>query len=151
MIELITQQSRKSAFMTLSSGGAAITSKLMPDVYATLLAGIAGKCTSLFKGTDARRWSVAPASRHGWQLSRDVHVGNVARWKQCLPGEREIEEAAIVREELDVSAAEHVLENGRSELDLATTGNSDRLLDEAIEIIGRTRDVLTIALQYAMP
>jgi hypothetical protein len=58
---------------------AAITPKLMPNVYATLLAGIAGKCTSLFKGTDARRWSVAPASRHGWQLSRDVDVGNLAR------------------------------------------------------------------------
>jgi hypothetical protein len=68
-----------------SSGGAAITSKLMPNVYTGLLAGIAGKCTSSSKGTDARRWSVAPASRHDWQLSRDVHVGNVARWKQCLP------------------------------------------------------------------
>ncbi len=62
-----------------SSGGAAITSKLMPNVHAGLLAGIAGKCTSSFKGTDVRRWSVAPASRHDWQLSRDVHVGNVAR------------------------------------------------------------------------
>jgi hypothetical protein len=123
----------------------------MPNVYATLLAGIDGKCTSSFKGTDAGRWSVAPASRHGWQLSRDVYVGNVARWKQCLPGEREIEEAAIVREELDVPAAEHVLENGGRELDFATTGNSDQLLEETIEIIGRTRDVLAVAPQYAIP
>jgi hypothetical protein len=60
-----------------SSGGAAITSKLMPNFYAALLAGVAGKCTSSFKDTDARRWSVAPASRRGWQLSCDVHVGNI--------------------------------------------------------------------------
>jgi hypothetical protein len=78
-------------------------------------------------------------------------VGNVTRWKQCLPGEREIEEAAIVREELDVPAAEHVLENGGRELDFATTGNSDQLLEETIEIIGRTCDVLAVALQYAIP
>jgi hypothetical protein len=52
---------------------------------------------------------------------------------------------------LDVPAAEHVLENGGREPNLATTYNSDQLLEEAIEIIGCTRDVLAVALQYAIP
>jgi hypothetical protein len=99
----------------------------------------------------AEKWSVAPAFRCGWQLSRDIHVGNVARRSQCLPREPEIEEAAIIREELHVPAAEHLLENGGRELDLATTCNIERLPDEAVEIIECTRDGLAIALQYAIP
>jgi hypothetical protein len=48
-----------------SSGGAAITSKLMPNFYAALLAGVAGKCTSSFRGTD-RQKVVSGASFPAW-------------------------------------------------------------------------------------
>src|ERR671932_671080 len=100
---------------------------------------------------DCQEGSVSPALRCDGQLSRDFDVGNVAPRMQCLPREHEIEEAAIVREELNVPAAEHVLENGGRELDLPATCNPDRVLEEAVKVIGRTHDVLTVTLQCANP
>jgi hypothetical protein len=53
-----------SSYDSPSSGGAAITSKLMPNFYAALLAGVAGKCTSSFKGRDQK--VVSGASFPAW-------------------------------------------------------------------------------------
>ena len=40
------------------------------------------------------------------QFSCDIHMGDVARWKQHLFGKAEIEETAVVGEELNAFAAE---------------------------------------------
>ena len=51
---------------------------------------------------------MAPISRSGRQFSCDIHMGDVARRKQHLFGKAEIEETAVVGEELNVFAAEDV-------------------------------------------
>lgn len=52
---------------------------------------------------------MAPILRSGRQISRDIHVGDVALQEQLLFGKPEIEETDVVCEKLNVLATEHAL------------------------------------------
>ena len=55
-----------------------------------------------------KRQSMAPISRSAWQLSCDIHLGDIARLKQLLFGKPKIEETAVVGKQLNIFVTEDV-------------------------------------------
>jgi hypothetical protein len=74
------------------------------------------------------------------QIAAQVDMGRVSRHAEFLFKECQVEEAAVIREELNPEPAEHGFEVGRREFKLAGARHASARRSEAVKIVGGSGD-----------